>query len=700
MHESGIDFGVLSHDFGAVNRRALFDAYNLLRAVNILATEDKKQEDKIEKLNLVLETEYPVCNFEKAIYNPDQVTTIVRIGRMLVSLLAIGLALYVIKSAAFGGLPSWQHRAFFTSAVLVLCYSYVPYSKKNRNKLHWLFDFVPLILSLGVMVFSLTAFPEVSLRQGDPSTSDMVVGTIMILLIIEGVRRTVGASMAIMVVIFWAYIFVGPYFPGLLAHPGFSYAKSIDTMFITTNGIFTAPIYIASTVLILFLIFCSLLLKTGAGHLFIELAFALTGRARGGPALAAVLSSALMATITGNGAANATMTGSFTIPLMKKVGYKREFAGAVEAVASQGGQIMPPIMGAAAFIMAEYTGIPFIKIAGYALIPATLYFLVAAVVIYLEARKLGLQGLPKEQLPVFRDVMKKRGYLLLPLLVIVGFMVVGYSPMMAGLWAIIAVYFISLLKKATRMSFMVTLAALEDGVRSSIGTVMACAGAGIITGSVIMTGLGIRFSRMAIDLSGGELLPMLLLIMLASIILGMGMPTVSAYVILATVAVGSLIKLEVPVITAHFFVFYFGIFSGITPPVAITSYITAGIAGANPFKTSIESMRLGLAGFILPFIMVYTPALMLQGSVPDIILATITSIIGLTAFAGFIQGYLISATPIWQRAMLLVSALALVDQGLVTDIIGVSLLALVLFIQWRNQKSKANYDLPLNTSGN
>lgn len=661
-----------------------------------MAKEEKKLEKKVEKLNLVLETEYPVCNFEKAIFNHDQVTTIVRIGRMLVSLLAIGLALYVIKSAAFGGLPSWQHRAFFTSVLLVLCFSYIPYKKYNK-KMHWLFDFVPLLLSLVVMVFAFTSFPEVSLRQGNPAMIDMVIGTIMILLIIEGVRRTVGTAMAIMVVIFWAYIFVGPWLPGLLAHPGFSYGKSIDTMFITTNGIFTAPIYIASTVLILFLIFCSLLLKTGAGQLFIELAFALTGRARGGPALAAVLSSALMATITGNGAANATMTGAFTIPLMKKVGYKKEFAGAVEAVASQGGQIMPPIMGAAAFIMAEYTGIPFIKIAGYALIPACLYFLVVAVVIYLEARKLGLEGLPKEQLPIFWDVMKARGYLLLPLIVIVGLMVMGYSPMMAGLWAIIVVFLISLMKKATRMSFMVTLAALEDGVRSSIGTVMACAGAGIITGSVIMTGLGIRFSRMAVELSGGELLPMLLLVMLASIVLGMGMPTVSAYVILATVAVGSLIKIGVPVITAHFFVFYFGIFSGITPPVAITSYITAGIAGGNPLMTSLQSLRIGLAGFILPYMMVYTPALMLQGDTITIILATITSMIGLTSFAGFIQGYLISTTPVWQRVMLLVSALTLVDQGLVTDIVGISLLALVLFFQWRKKKSGPNYNLPLNS---
>ncbi|MDW7674574.1 MAG: TRAP transporter permease [Bacillota bacterium] len=646
-----------------------------------------------KKLNLFLETETSISNIEKAISNPDQASSIVRAGRLIVALLAIGVALYVIKSAALGGLPSWQHRAFFTSVALVLCFIYVPYKKGNK-KLHWLFDFVPMILSLATMVFSLTAFPEVSLRQGNAANIDITIGTIMILLIIEGVRRTIGPAMAIMVITFWAYIFVGPWFPGLLGHPGFSYSKMIDTMFITTNGIFTSPIYIASTVLILFLIFCSLLLKTGAGQLFVELAFAITGKRRGGPALAAVLASALMATITGNGAANATMTGSFTIPLMKKVGYRKEFAGAVEAVASQGGQIMPPIMGAAAFIMAEYTGIPFIKIAGYALIPAILYFLVVAIVIYLQAVKQGLEGLPEEQLPNFWDVLRKRGYLLLPLIVIVGMMIKGYSPMMAGLWAIVVVFVLSLLKKSTRMSLLQTLAALEDGVRSSLSTVMACAGAGIITGSVIMTGLGIRFSRMAIELSGGELLPMLFMIMIASIILGMGMPTVSAYVILATVAVGALVKMDVPVIAAHFFVFYFGIFSGITPPVAITSYITAGIAGGDPLKTAWTSLRIGLAGFILPFMMIYNPSLILEGSTIAIIFSTVTAAIGLVSFASFIQGYLITVTSAWQRLALLLSAGSLVNQGLTTDIIGFSLLGIVIIVQWRNSKKDQDFSLP------
>lgn len=645
----------------------------------------KMAQNKKEKIDLTLEQETITSNLEKAIFNPDNASLLIRIGRLLISLLAIGLAIYVIKSAYFGGLPSWQHRAFFTSTALVLCYSYFPYKTGNK-KMHWLFDFIPLLLSLVVMVYALNVFPEIALRQGKASLMDMIVGTTMIFLIMEGVRRTVGPAMAILTVFFWAYIFLGPWFPGLMGHPGFTYGRMIDTMFITTNGIFTAPIYIASTVLILFLIFCSLLLRTGAGQLFIELAFSITGTRRGGPALAAVMSSALMATITGNGAANATMTGSFTIPLMKKVGYRKEFAGAVEAVASQGGQIMPPIMGAAAFIMAEYTGIPFIQIAGYALAPAMLYFLVAGVVIYLQARKQGLEGLSREQLPDFWQVMKSRGYLILPLVVIVGMMIRGYSPMMAGFWAIMIVLGLSLLKKETRMNLLQLLGALEDGVKSSVATVMACAGAGIITGSVIMTGLGIRFSRLAIELSGGELLPMLLFIMVAAIILGMGMPTVSAYVILATVAVGGLVNIGVPVLAAHFFVFYFGIFSGITPPVAITSYITAGIAGGDPLKTAWESLRIGLAGFILPFMMVFNPSLILQGEPIKVIFTILTAAVGLVAFASFIQGYLITRTPLWQRLMLLVSALSLVNMGLIADIIGFGLLGLVVVIQWRQSK--------------
>jgi len=653
-----------------------------------LSENDPNKPKKLEKIDLSIPQPDMGTNFERALYNPDKVTLLIRAWRMCVALMAIGLAGYIVYSAAFGGLPAWQHRGFFTAVSLVLCYSWFSY-KRGSKKMHLLFDVAPLLLSIGITIFILLAYPDISLREGNPSTMDIVMGTIMILLVIEGVRRTNGTAMMVLATFFVLYIFIGPWFPGLFGHPGFTYSKMIDSLFITTNGIFSDPIYVAATVLIMFLLFCSLLLRTGAGQFFIEFAFSLTGTVRGGPALAAVVSSGMVGTITGNGAANATMTGSFTIPLMKRVGYKPEFAAGVEATASQGGQIMPPVMGAAAFIMAEYIGIPYIKIAAYAAIPAVLYFVVVGVVIYLQARKSGLTGLPREQLPSFKEVMLKRGYLLLPLFFIIFMMIIGYSPMMAGLWALIMTFGLSFLRKETRMGFIKLMAALEDGVRDSVVTTMACAGAGIITGAIMLTGLGIRFSRLAIELSGGELLPMLFLIMIASLILGMGMPTVSAYVVLATVATSALVKIGVPVLSAHLFVFYFGIVSGITPPVAITSYVAAGIAKADPIKASFQAFRIAIAGFLLPYMFVYNPALLLQGDTLTIIRSTITSAIGLVAFAAVIQGYLLHATPLWQRLLLLASALALVDPGLMTDIIGVIPIAIVLVFQLIAVKKKA-----------
>ncbi len=648
----------------------------------------KARTETVEKIDLSIPKPVMATDLEKAVYNPDNAAFLLRLWRLLISFLSIGLALYIIFSTWYGGLPAWQHRAVFTAVGLVLCFSWFPY-KRGRKKFHPLFDLLPLMLSIGLLVFTLTAYPDISLREGNPSVLDMVAGTAMILLIVEGVRRTNGWAMTIIASFFLAYIFIGPWFPGLLSHPGFTYTKMIDSLFITTSGIFSDPIYVASTVLIMFLLFCSLLLRTGAGQFFIEFAFSLTGTIRGGPALAAVLSSAMVGTITGNGAANATMTGSFTIPLMKKVGYRPEFAAGVEATASQGGQIMPPIMGAAAFIMAEYIGIPYIKIAGYAAIPAVLYFLVAGMVIYLQARKRGLTGLSREQLPSFREVMFRGGYLLLPLIMIIALMIVGYSPMMAGLWALLLTFALSFIRRATRMNLMGLLAALEDGVRDSVVTTMACAGAGIITGAIMLTGLGVRFSRLAIELSGGELLPMLLLIMIASLILGMGMPTVSAYVVLATVASSALIKVGVTPLAAHLFVFYFGIVSGITPPVAITSYIAAGIAKADPIKASFQAFRIAIAGFLLPFMFVYNPALLLQGDIVTVIRSSATAAFGLMAFASALQAYLIHATPLWQRVLLLVSAVALVDPGLVTDIVGVVPALVVVVIQWVNEKKRS-----------
>ncbi|WP_059103499.1 TRAP transporter permease [Shouchella shacheensis] len=647
----------------------------------------KAEEEKEKEIHLEVKQEER-SNLEEALDRNNGWSTAYRSWRLLLSVVCIGLALYILYTAAFGGMPAWQHRAVFTSIALFLCFSFVPY-KKGRSKLHPLFDGLPLVLSGALVLFTYFSYPDITFRSGSVITIDKVIGTVMMGLIVEGVRRTIGIAMAVLTLFFIVYVFIGPWFPGLAGHPGYSYDRLIDTMFISTNGIFSDPIYIASTVLILFLLFASILLRTGAGQFFIDFAFSLTGRIRGGPALASVLSSGMMGTVTGNGVANATMTGPFTIPLMRTVGYSKNFSGGVEAVASQGGQIMPPIMGAAAFIMAEYTGIPFIQIAGYALIPAVLYFFTASVMIYLQARKQGLEGMPRHKLPRFGEVVLKRGYLMLPLILIVALMIQGYSPMRAGMWAIISLLAISLLRKETRLSVLKMLGAIEKGIQNSIATVMACAGAGIITGAVIMTGLGTRFSRLAIDLSGGELLPMLLLIMVASIILGMGMPTVSAYVILATVAVGGLIELGVSVISAHLFVFYFGIFSGITPPVAITSYITAGIAGGGPMQTSFYSLRIGIAGFLLPYMFIYNPTILLEGSVPAVILGVTTSTIGLVSFACFLQGHAVTAASIWQRILFLLSAILLVTFDPLTDALGVAIFISVCLMQWYKRRSQS-----------
>ncbi|QDI90317.1 TRAP transporter fused permease subunit [Salicibibacter halophilus] len=636
------------------------------------------------KIDLTIEEERMNSSIEKALYNPDGWSIWKRLRQFLIAIIAITLAVYVIYYAAAGGFPAWQHRAVFTSIFLILCFSTFSY-RKGKEPGHVLFDGVPLVLSIALLGHAFFSYPEIALRQGASTFFDQIVATVMILLVIEGVRRTIGHAMAILALFFWAYIFIGPMFPGILGHQGFSYSRMTDALFITTNGIFSDPIYVASTVLILFLIFAAFMMRTGVGQFFIEFAFALTGRIRGGPALASVLSSGLLATVSGNGAANASMTGPFTIPLMKRVGYTKTFSGAVEAVASQGGQIMPPIMGAAAFVMAEYTGVPYIEVAAYALLPAILFFTVVGVVIYFQAQRLGLQGIPGDQLPNFWSLIVRKGYLILPLIIIIVLMVIGYSPMRAGMWALLVVFLLSLVKKESRLSVMSIFAALEKGIRNAVPTVMACAGAGIIAGSVIMTGLGMGFSRFAVELSGGQLLPLLLLIMVASIILGMGMPTVSAYVILATVAAGALTQLGVPVLVAHFFVFYFGIFSGITPPVAITSFITAGIAGSNPLRTSVYSLRVGMAGFILPYMLVYNPTLSLEGSVPSVIFGITTALLGLVAFAGFIEGCMLKRTAVWERVALAAAAVLLVTDHLWSDLIGLGLLLPIFIYQWRGR---------------
>ncbi|WLR49178.1 TRAP transporter permease [Halobacillus litoralis] len=604
---------------------------------------------------------------------------------LIISLLAIGLSIFHVYTAGFGTLPSWQQRSVHVLWALLLIFMLFPFRK---GKKFGVMDVLVVLITLVTAYYMISGAEMIQSRQGNINQSDVIFGTIFIALVLEATRRTNGILMSLIGLFFIAYIFLGRYFPGALAHPGVRYEKMVDHMFNGTLGIFSAPIYVSSTVLILFVIFGSFLMKSGGGQFFTDFAFGLFGNKTGGPALSAVGSSALVATITGNGAANAAITGSFTIPLMKKLGYSKRFSAAVEAVASQGGQIMPPIMGASVFIMAETIGIPYIQIALYALIPAVVYFFIAGMVVYFHAKRLKMEGIPKEQLPDLKAVLLKQSYLFLPILLIIGLMIYGYSPMKSGFYAILATVLLSWIRSATRMSLLDILAALENGARNALVVIAACATAGIIVGAVSLTGLGITFSRFVIDVAGGSLILLLVLVAGASIIMGMGMPTVSAYVILAVLGAPALMDLGVNVVAAHMFVFYFGVLSGLTPPVAITAYTTAGIAGSNPTKTALYAIKIGLGGFFIPFLFVYNPELLLQGGdTTRIVIAVSSAFLSCLFFAGALENYFLGSLHSLKRLLLFASAILLVMPGLMGDLIG---LALVIFlIIW--QKRTTSY---------
>lgn len=613
---------------------------------------------------------------------------VTRILAVLTSALAIGLSLFHIYTAGFGTLSSWQQRSIHVVWALLLIFLIFPFRKgKKFGPIDLLFVFVTIV-ETGFILFQGDAIQS---RQGNPNITDIILGSVFIGLVLEATRRTNGFLMSCIGLFFITYIFLGPYFPGALAHPGVRYGKMVDQMFNGTLGIFSAPIYISSTVLILFVIFGAFLMRSGGGQFFTNFAFGALGNRAGGPALSAVGASAMVATITGNGAANAAVTGSFTIPLMKKLGYSKRFAAAVEAVASQGGQIMPPIMGASVFIMAETTGIPYITLALYALIPAIIYFLIAGFIVYYHAKRLQMEGIPKEQLPDPKRVLLTQGYLFLPILMIIYLMIDGFSPMKAGFYGIIATILLSWIRKVTRMNGLDILASLENGARSALAVISACATAGIIVGAVSLTGLGLTFSRFMIDTAGGHLFLLLIMLAIASIILGMGMPTVSAYVILAVLGVPALVEMNVNVVAAHMFVFYFGVMSGLTPPVAITAYTTAGIAGSNPSSTALYAIRIALGGFFVPFVFVYNPELLLQGGdIPTIITALISAAVSCVLFAGAVEGYWFGHITPLKRTILFISAILLVMPGLIGDLIGLTLVVFMFIWQRPKRVSKSS----------
>jgi len=610
-------------------------------------------------------------------------------GWQLACVFTVGVAcsLFHLSLAYFGILESLRMRAVHLGFLLPLAFLLYPAWKRSSSSRFSLLDIGWFGLSVFCCAYvGIFEYERLVSRAiyVDPLTQiDVLVSILLLGCVFEATRRAVGMPLVLVAGAALLYALFGHRIPGAFGHTGFSLEWVIEHLSLTTEGIFGIPIGASATFVFLFVLFGNFLQSSGAGQFFIDLAFAAAGRNRGGPAKMAVISSALMGTVSGTAVGNVVTTGAYTIPLMKRVGYRPVFAGAVESAASTGGQIMPPIMGAAAFIMAEFLGVAYLKVAAAATIPAILYFLSVYFVVDFEARKHDLRGLPASELPVLSAVLKRDGHLSLPLLVIVVLLVAGFTPYLAGFAAILAVALVSCLRAHTRPTPRVILDALSQGAQGAIVIAVTCAVAGIVIGAASLTGVAVKFAAFILGMAGGKLFLALPLIMCASLLLGMGLPTTASYVMVAALAVPALIEMGVVPMAAHLFAFYFACISAITPPVAIAAYAGAGLAGAPPMQTGFESVKLAAAGFIVPYMFVYGPQLLLLGDWWQIALASGTAVMGCYCLSAGIVGWYLCRTRLWERALLLVGALVLISPIGFTSFLGLGLLAVVHLAQRR-----------------
>ncbi|MBU2533631.1 MAG: TRAP transporter permease [Alphaproteobacteria bacterium] len=563
---------------------------------------------------------------------------------------------------------------------LVLIFLWYPTFKSAEGTNYWVgkaIDALLLIISVVALGYIFVEHDYILDRFAyvdEPHTIDYVLGIGLIIAVLEGTRRLVGLALPITAVLFIIYgLFVVQLRPG----------EFLDQMYLTTEGLFGIPIAVSATYMVLFIVFGSLVERTGTGKLFMDFAMSLTGSAAGGPAKVAVMTSAMFGTISGSSTANVMTTGTFTIPLMNRLGYRRPFSGAVEAVASTGGQIMPPIMGAAAFVMAEFLAVSYLTVIMLALIPALLYFLAVFVAVHFEAKRLGLKGLPKPDLPHMKTVLTERGHQFLPLLIIVAALVAGFSAPYAATCGLLSVVPIALLRRTTRAGITVGLVAdaVIQGIRNSLQVVAACACAGIVIGVIAQGGIGVQFSNFVIELADNTLILALVLTAVAGIVLGMGLPTTPAYIVQVALLVPALVKLGVQVEAAHMFVLYFACLSAITPPVAITLYAANSISGAGLWSGGIAAMKLAATGYIIPFMFVFGPPLLMIGSWDSILLATLTATLGVTLLAAGLHGYLIAMANWWERLLMVGAAVVLIKPGIVSDLLGLAILCAVIASQ-------------------
>ncbi|MEC2071529.1 MULTISPECIES: TRAP transporter permease [Alkalihalophilus] len=618
----------------------------------------------------------------------------------IVTILAISLTIFQLYTSFRGPYVTLIQGAIHLAGGLSLIFILYPAKRSFLKKrgVPW-YDGILALLALAVNFYIVFEYSRLTSNQVTIlgySDLDIIVATLGVALVLEATRRAVGLPIVIIALIALLYGYLGNVFPiRAFQHSGFTFDRLMTSMFFNTEAIFGTPIRISSTFIFLFLFFGVMLTKTGIGKFFNDLAFGATGRMTGGTAKAAVTASGLQGMVTGSSVANTVSSGSFTIPMMKRAGFKPEFSAAAEASASTGGQIMPPIMGAAAFIMASNTGVPYREIILIAIIPALLYFAGVFMGTHFEAKKQGILGLPKDQLPTFGGIAKRLD-LLAPLITIIVMLYLGFTATTAALWGIGAAFFVSLFRKDTRMGPRDILDALEQGARVALPVIAACASAGIIAGIVTMTGLGGKIAGGIIDLAGGVFFLVLFFTMIACILLGMGLPTTANYVVTASMAAPALVAFDVPIIAAHFFVFYFGIVADITPPVCLAAYAGAGIAKANPMKAGVTAFKLAIAAFIIPYAFVSNPVLLLQDwTFATLIPALITALLGMAAVSASLMNYFVTKPYMIERILLFASGLALIyPNNLVISLSGLGVFVVIAALHiLRNRKNDSDKGL-------
>jgi len=631
-------------------------------------------------------------------------------------LIAIAFSCFQLYTAFFGVLTSTLQRSIHLTFAITLCFLFYPFSKKSKRKTIHFLDAILAVMGATAVIYVTVFYEDLVTRIGDPTSLDLAMGVGAIVLVLEASRRAVGWPLVIITGLFLIYGLLGPYFPGILAHRGYSFRRIVDHLYLTSEGIFGIPLWVSSTFVYAFVLFGAIFERTGAGEFLMKLAMSLVGHTRGGPAKVSVVASAFMGTFSGSGIANTATIGTLTIPLMKKVGFKAELAGGIDTAAGGNGQIMPPVMGAAAFVMAEFLGIPYLDVCIAAALPAVIDQLALLGAVHLLSTKYGFKGVPRAQLPKFLPTLATGLHFLVPIFVLLYALVIQrLTPLTSAAMAIAMAATILLMRGLlisagiiqVKTAAGVPAAAkswepMQDSVRKMIdamfnagrsmaGIGVTCACAGMVVGMVSLTGAGLNMTNILVDLSFGNVYLAMLLTMVACLILGMGVPTTPNYVIMATIMAPALIamKPDTPLIAAHLFVFYFGILADGTPPVCLAAYAAAGIADADPFKTGVEAFKLDMRTFLLPYMFITAPQMLLVGLDPGIMGVLeacwifTTASFGMYALAAGMQGFLIDDDRWYERIFLLAAAFCLVKPGLYTDFIGLIGFALIYYIQKR-----------------